>query len=153
MSMFQWPARANIALVGPTYNTIGSGSISDCFSCGSYKIDRMKMESYSSSAGLSWLCDIADPWGHHQSDPRYTLWLDSIASSTQNPTQAFYIVAWFQTVYQPGKGECFPTEEQIFSTWSILQTQHSCKLKSKNLLVHEPQKQIGKWKEWDNGGT
>lgn len=70
MSMFQWSSRANIALVGPTYNTTGSGSISDCFFCGSYKIDRMKMESYSSSAGLSGLCDIADPGDHHLSDPR-----------------------------------------------------------------------------------
>lgn len=137
MSMFQWSSRANIALVGPTYNTTGSGSISDCFFCGSYKIDRMKMESYSSSAGLSGLCDIADPWDHHLSDPKDTLWLDSIASSTQNLTQAFYVVARFETVHQPGKGKCFPMEDQIFSRWPILQIQCYCKgfaFKSKNCL-------------------
>lgn len=69
MSMFQWSSRANIARVGPMYNTTGSGSISDCFFCGSYKIDTMKMESYSSFAGLSGLRDIADPQDHHLPDP------------------------------------------------------------------------------------
>lgn len=136
MRMFQWSSRANIALVGPTYNTPGSGSISDCLFCGSYKIDRMKMESYSSSARLRGLCDIAYAWDHHLSDPRDSLWLDSIASSTQNLTQVFYIVAWFESVHQSGKGKYFPTD-QIFARWPIMQTQRYCKgfaCKSKNCL-------------------
>jgi len=73
MTTFQWSSRANITIVGPTYNTTRSGSISDSFFCGSYKIDKLKMESYSSSVGLSGLRDIADPCDHHLSDPRDTL--------------------------------------------------------------------------------
>lgn len=137
MSMFQWSSRANIALVEPTYNTTGSGSISDCLFCGSYKIDRMKMESYSSFAGLSRLRDIADPRDHHLPDPQDALWPDSIAPSTQNLTQAFYIISWLETAHQPGKGKRFPAEDQIFSRWPILQIQRYCKgfaFKPKNCL-------------------
>lgn len=97
--------RANIALVRPTYNTTGSGSISDCSFCGSYKTDRMKMESYSSSARHSRLPDIADPRDHHLPDPRDAPWLGRSASPTQTLTQAFYMVSWFETAHQPGKGK------------------------------------------------
>lgn len=65
------------------------------------------------------------------------LWSDSVASSTQNLTQTFYIVALFETVHQPAKAKCFPAEDQIFSRWSILQIQRYCNrfaFKSKNCL-------------------
>lgn len=135
--MFQRSSRANIALVRPTHNTTGSGSISDCFFCGSYKTDRMKMESYSSSAGLSRLPDIADPEDHHPPDPRDAPWLDSISSPTQALTLPFYMVAWFEAAHQPGKGKCFPMEVHIFSRWPILRIQRYCRgfaFKSKNCL-------------------
>lgn len=135
--MFGWSSRANIALLRPTYNTTGSGSISDCFFCGSYKTDRMKMESYSSSAGHSRLPDIADPRDHHLPDPRDAPWPDSSASPTQALTQAFNMVSWFGTAHQPGKGKGFPMEDHIFSRWPVLQIQHYCKgfaFESRNCL-------------------
>lgn len=154
--MFQWSSRANIALVRPTYNTTGSGSISGCFFYGSYKTDRMKMESYSSSAGLSRLPDIADPGDHHLPDPRDAPWPDSIPSPTQTLTQAFYMVAWFETASPTWKREMLSNgRSQIFQVACSADSallQRIC-LQVEKLLVYKSQKQISKWKEWDNGGT
>lgn len=95
------------------------------------------MESYPSSAGLSRLPDSADPGDHHLPDPRDAPWPESITSPTRNPTQAFHMVAWFETAHQPGKGKCFPKEDHIFSRWPLLRIQRYCKgfaFKSKNCL-------------------
>lgn len=95
------------------------------------------MESYSSSAGLSRLPDIADAGDHRLPDPRDAPWLSSISSPTQTLTQAFCMAAWFETAHQPGKGKCFPMEDHIFSRWPVLRIQHYCKgfvFKAKNCL-------------------
>lgn len=154
MSTFQWLSRSNIALVGHTCNSSGSGSISECF-CGSYKTDTMKMETYSLSAGQSMLHDSTDPQDHHLSDPKDILARQRcLINSKFDPDILHCGIIWDSPptckskMFSSGRSNIF---QVVYSADSAL-LQQIC-LQVKKLLVYKSQKQISKWKEQDNGGT